>query len=172
MRKQTHLIIKATCDNEYADPQPSYAIIRTSVLDLEDLIAKIERVKQFQDEEDGDVYQISFWDGSPTWVSLLPWEIADGQDEHDACWPTDLITGDSLADLVDAGFEFAMVKIAPQDDELSHAVRVECVTLEADKDSIDWQGYIKHTSDHVGTVSIGIEDLQKILQILSERKTA
>jgi len=136
----TYLLLRAFCDDEFADPQPHVAVI-----DLRYLQSIETKVKIMQEhvKENGVLAAayLSWFDGIPDWYGY----IDDGVD-----W-------DVVRD------HFAIVDNLPERDTEA-LIDVDVTMIIVDDDGyIKWDGYINGTNYHVDTYSFKLSELEELI---------
>ena len=132
------ILLKAWTNDEYLDPQASFALVEISPRFAAAIVERMERAAEIRQAED-DFYCTEYWNCAPDWV------------DYD----------ETLEELLGES-ELVLLEEKPEINE-QKLVGQEATRMLVRRDEVYWHSYVKHTSVTMDTASIP----RKVLRVLA-----
>ncbi len=141
------IVIDTWSSSEDFNGDCDYALVAVDASYVAELLWRMEEVKRLL-RADEDFYALEYWDGRPAYFGYNDrWEaVRDFRNREAFKVPR----GEPILLTADPGF---------QEDDFQ---RVECRTVQVDRNEVWWTAYVKHTNVRIETAPVSKKTLLKI----------
>jgi hypothetical protein len=144
----THLIIDTWSTNDDYNGDCDYALVPLTLQYVSDLLWYMEEVGQLHKVDD-NIYALERWDGTPSYFRFN--EKLETIKDFRGRLAVKVPKGVPILLTADPRF---------QEEDFQ---RVDCCTVQVDKNEVWWSAYVKHTNTLITTAPVSRETLQKIV---------